>query len=155
MLQRKRLTGKREQSVESKIWKAEQRQCRLIVWELGWPGEKRREEGRVGREWEEGDFNAEKYNVCARVQCAPWAWWTLINTQQTLNINLKNILDVTHTQYSCPIQMYRCICFHILMNIFFISRSPERCKYVFWSSCRKTQFSSHLYACLCLAALQE
>ena len=40
MLQRKRITEKREQSVESKIWKAEQRQCRLIVWELGWPGGK-------------------------------------------------------------------------------------------------------------------
>ena len=56
MLQRKRITGKREQSVESVIWKAEQRQCRLIVWELGWPagwegGEKRagwEKEGRGG-----------------------------------------------------------------------------------------------------------
>ena len=71
MLQRKRLTGKREQSVESKIWKAEQRQCRLIVWELGWPGGKGERRGPGGKRREGGDFNAEKYNVCTPVQCAP------------------------------------------------------------------------------------
>ena len=55
------MTGKREQSVESKIWKAEQRQCRLIVWELGWPAGKAERRGPGGKRREEGD--AEKVHL--------------------------------------------------------------------------------------------